>query len=292
MINEFLQLLDKYSEGLIHILPKLAFALAIVIVFYFVAKKFGRFLRKRVTKRVEDTLFANFAAKIAASIIFVIGLVLAMEILGLSGFTGGLIAGAGGSALILGFAFKDIGENFLSGVILAFNKPFKVGDMVEIENISGRVITLDLRSTIVRTFEGYDVFIPNSMLIKNPLINYHRQGLRRFDFKVGIDYKDDYEKAKELILTEIVKIKEILRDPPPMVVISDLTSNSIMLATYYWIDATSTIRNHFEIRSEAFEMTLRVFKEGGVSIPNDSIQIDFNKGIPVIPVNITEKKET
>lgn len=289
MIQEFNQLINKYANSFVEFLPKLFLSLIVILISYFAAKRFSHFLKKRVVKRMQEELMANFAAKIAGSILFLIGFIIAMEMLGLSGFTGGILAGAGGSALIFGFAFKDIGENFLSGVILAFNRPFRTGDMIEIEKISGRIVSLDLRTTIVRTFEGYDVFIPNSMMIKNPLINYHRQGLRRFDFKIAIDYKDDFMKAKTLIMDEIVKIPEILTEPPPMVVIYELSPNSIVLLVFYWINARSTERNFFEVKSEAIENVVTAFEKGGINIPYNTIQVEFNRGIPDVKVSFKEK---
>ena len=80
-----------------------------------------------------------------------------------------MLAGAGISAFIIGFALKDIGENFLAGIILAFKRPFRVGDIVDINGLKGKVLTLNLRDTQIKTGDGKDVFIPNAVIIKNPL---------------------------------------------------------------------------------------------------------------------------
>ncbi len=97
-----------------------------------------------------------------------------MQTLGLTGVAGGLLAGAGISAFIFGFAFKDIAENFLGGVILAFNRPFSLNDTIVIREFSGHIVALNFRTTHIKTFDEGDVFIPNSIVIKEPLTNLTR----------------------------------------------------------------------------------------------------------------------
>jgi small-conductance mechanosensitive channel len=99
---------------------------------------------------------------------------------GLTGVVSGLLAGAGISAFIIGFALKDIGENFLAGILLAFKRPFRVGDLVDIGGIRGTVLILNLRDTQIKTPDGKDVFIPNANIIKNPLVNFTIDGFISF----------------------------------------------------------------------------------------------------------------
>ncbi len=249
-------------------------------------KKVSKLINKRLLVRIDDLLLANFLTSVSKWGIIVVGIIIAMQILGLASLAGGLIAGAGVSAIIIGFAFKDIGENFLSGIILALNRPFKIGDIIVTENITGTIITLDLRTTTIRTFEGYDVFVPNSMIINNPLINYNKEGLRRFDFIVGIDYDDDVSNARKAILERIYDVSEVLKDPKPFVIVNELSSSSTNLRIFYWVDATIATRNLMEIKSEVIEKTVQAFKDKGVRIPFDSVQVQFKKDIPEIPVSV------
>lgn len=209
-----------------------------------------------------------------------------MQLLGLATLASGLIAGAGVSAIVIGFAFKDIGENFLSGVILAFNRPFKIGDVIVTEDITGTIVSLDLRTTTIKTFEGFDVFVPNSIIINNPLVNYNREGTRRFDFIVGIDYDDDVSNARNAILERIFDVSEVLKDPKPFVIVNELSSSSTNLRIFYWVNASAVSRNLMEIKSEVIESTVKAFKDKGVRIPFDSVQVQFKKDIPEIPVTV------
>ena len=293
MVKETLQLIDQFWDGFVQIIPRLIFSIILLIIAHIIGKKISGLIIKRLSKGFNDLLLSNFIGKIAKWIFVLIAIVISMEILGLANFAGGIVAGAGLSAVVIGFAFKDIGENFLSGIILAFNRPFSIGDVVETEKIAGTVLALDLRVTTIRTYEGYDVYVPNSMIVKNPLINFNKEGKRRFDFTVGIDYDADVNKARSLILDSLHTVKEILQEPAPFIILSELTANSVNLRILFWVDALIAERNLLEVKGEVIEKTVLAFKEGGVKIPYDSVQIQFGKGIPEIPVNIidTENKK-
>ncbi len=293
MEKEFIKLSENYWFEFMNILPRLIIAVIVLLIAIYIARKISSQIKKRIIKRLDDQLLANFIARISKWILTLIGVVISMDVMGLGNFAGGLMAGAGASAIIIGFAFKDIGENFLSGVILAFNRPFNVGDVIETQKITGSILALDLRTTTVKTFEGYVVYIPNSVIVNTPLINYNRIGIRRFDFIVGIDYENDVDRARKLILDSITGIEELLKDPPPMVIINELSSHSTNLRVFYWINTLETKRNFLEVRSEVIETTVKAFGDGGINIPYDSLQVQFNKGIPEIPVNIVSngKKE-
>jgi small-conductance mechanosensitive channel len=91
---------------------------------------------------------------------------------------------------IIGFTFKDIGENFLSGILMAFKSPFRIGDLVQTGDITGYVTSLSLRETTLKSLDGKDVFIPNSTILKEPLSNFTIDGFLRYEFVIGVDYQE------------------------------------------------------------------------------------------------------
>lgn len=286
MEKEFISIAEKYWTGFLAFLPGFILALISLMLGIFISRKTSRLINNRLKLRLEDLLLVNFLTKISKWIIILIAFVVAMQLLGLATLASGLIAGAGVSAIVIGFAFKDIGENFLSGVILAFNRPFKIGDVIVTEDITGTIVSLDLRTTTIKTFEGFDVFVPNSIIINNPLVNYNREGTRRFDFIVGIDYDDDVSNARNAILERIFDVSEVLKDPKPFVIVNELSSSSTNLRIFYWVNASAVSRNLMEIKSEVIESTVKAFKDKGVRIPFDSVQVQFKKDIPEIPVTV------
>ena len=148
--------------------------------------------------RMDDPLLSNFLARIIRYTLAILGVLLAFHVMGLTGIAASLLAGAGVGALIIGFAFQDIGANFIAGVILAFNRPFNTGDTIEIGANMGKVVRMDLRTTQIKTFDGKDIYIPNNTIVKEELINYTRDGYIRLSFVVGIEwyYFRDYDQQR------------------------------------------------------------------------------------------------
>ncbi len=123
-------------------LPQIAMGILIVVLGILIAGWIGRFARRRISARTEDPLMSKFLGTAIRYTFIIIAIMLALRAAGLGGIAAGILTAAGASAVVLGFAFKDIGENFIAGIILAFNRPFDVDDTVEIGSNFGKVKTL------------------------------------------------------------------------------------------------------------------------------------------------------
>lgn len=243
-------------------------ALVTFLLFLFLANKSKAFLRVRLVKRMEDDLLANFLAGLFGSVVILIGLMIVFRIIGLTGVVSGLLAGAGISAFIIGFALKDIGENFLAGILLAFKRPFRVGDIVDINGIRGTVLTLNLRDTQVKTADGKDIFIPNAQIIKNPLINFTIDGFLRYDFTIGLDYGSDYSGAMILIRETLMQVEGVLTsEKKPNVWVSDLAESTINLQVTFWVDTFDRKIADTEVKSVAIIQVLTAMEKAGFTMP-------------------------
>ncbi|MEX2568246.1 MAG: mechanosensitive ion channel domain-containing protein [Cyclobacteriaceae bacterium] len=151
----------------------LIFGLLIFLAFFYLSKWMKRLVSNHLNKRTKDPLWADFIAAGIRGIILLFGITLMFRFMGLTGLVSGMLAGAGITAFIIGFALKDIGENFLAGIMLAFKRPFRIGDIVEINSINGKVLALNLRDTQIKTGDGKDVFIPNASIIKSTPDQFH-----------------------------------------------------------------------------------------------------------------------
>ncbi|NNE55438.1 MAG: mechanosensitive ion channel, partial [Flavobacteriales bacterium] len=187
MTEELKSTFISYYDGLVAALPKLATALIVFLVFVVLGKLFYRFIGKRIQRRWKDSIVSQFLAVTTKYAFYAFGFVFALNVMGFSNMAGGLVAGAGVGAIIVGFAFKDIGENFLAGFLLSMSRPFNIGDIIEVEGYKGTVKALDLRTTHIRNVEGKDIFLPNAMIVKNTVINFSKDGYLRVEFLVGID---------------------------------------------------------------------------------------------------------
>ncbi|HPE57617.1 MAG TPA: mechanosensitive ion channel family protein [Bacteroidales bacterium] len=216
--------------------PDIIVSLTILIAFIIIGKIFYRMFRIRIQKRWKDSLVASFISEFLKWSFYLIGLTIALFNLGLGGIASSLMAGAGVTAIIVGFAFKDIAENFLAGILLAINRPFKIGDIIEVSGIKGPVKGLDLRTTQIKMVDGRDIYIPNATVITNVFTNYTRDGLLRLDFELGVDTYTDVEMVRELIIKHIGVQKDVLKKPQPNVTLESFGESSIGLKVTFWID--------------------------------------------------------
>jgi small-conductance mechanosensitive channel len=205
------QFLGYDSWYWLDVLKVTGISLAILVGFYLLANYLQGLLKIRLIKKMDDPLLANFLSVFFRFVILLIGLMVIFRVVGLTGVVSGLLAGAGISAFVIGFALKDIGENFIAGILLAFKRPFRLGDVVDIGNLRGTVISLNLRDTQIKTADGKDVFIPNAQIIKNPLVNFTIDGFLRYDFIIGLDYESDYQRAIDVIREVVPTVEGVLK---------------------------------------------------------------------------------
>ncbi len=280
METEFVNEVNIFWKEFIHFLPKAFIAFVLFVLFVFLSGKVSNLVKNRLVFRTKDPLLSGFISKITKWIVYIIGFVICMEILGFATLAGGIVTGAGLSAVILGFAFKNIGENFLSGLLLAFNRPFNTGDLIQVEGYTGKITSMDFRTTNIETFDGQNVFIPNSIIINNPLVNYTYESKRRIDFTIQVDYTNDLDKAKRIILNSIVKVKDVLDEPKPLVIVDELTT-SMSIKSFFWIDTKISENSLPEIKSSVIELSRKDLNAEGIFI-TDVTQIKIMND----PVNV------
>ena len=290
-MDELIRILESYWGAFLVVVPKIVIAAVILIIMVLIGLKVGRLISRAALYRMDDQLLARFFGRLTKWSVVITGIILVMFVLGLGGIAGGMIAGAGVSALIIGFAFKDIGENFLAGIILAFGRPYGVGDKVETGGVFGIVRALDLRNTHIKTFDGKDVFVPNAIVIKTPLINYTRDGYLRYDFLVGIDYDDDVEKTQRIIVEAIKSVKGVLSgDKAPVVYVEELSTSTVNLRAYFWVDTFDLSRDDLEILSDVMDKAKKALIKNKITLPADILELRiYNEKLP-IPVKLMRNR--
>lgn len=272
--NDILEQVNSYYESIVMLLPRLVLGLFLFLAFLYLASLFKRLSGRWLSGRMDDPLLATFLARLVKVIFITIGLLAFLQIVGLGRAAASLLAGAGISAFVIGFAFKDIGENFLAGILMAFKRPFRVGDIIETGGINGKIIGLSLRDTLVKTFDGKDVYIPNGMIVKNPIINYTIDGFLRQEFVIGLDYGSDIGRAMDTILGALARVPGILQgDKAPSVLISRLASSSLNLTVYYWLDTFDQNVSGIEVKNRAVEQSLQALDGAGFYLPGDIMEI-------------------
>lgn len=252
----------------------LLMSLLIVVVFLFVSKWVKALTSNRIAKTTKDPLLAEFIGSGIRILILIFGITLLFRFLGLTGAVSGILASAGITAFVIGFALKDIGENFLAGILLAFKRPFRIGDTVDIQGVRGRVLALNLRDTQIKTGDGKDVFLPNASIIKNPLINFTIDGYLSYSFVVGLDYGSNYAQALEIMERAIIQVPGVLtEDRKPSVNVSEMTASTLNVTVAYWVNTHNRKYSDLKVRSNAILAVLTALEKAGVNLPGDIIEL-------------------
>lgn len=296
MYQNVLQSFKNFWLSIIDKLPQILVSFTVLVVFIILGKIVYRIFKKRIHNRWEDSIISSFLSEFLKWTFYVIGFTFALFNLGLGGFASSLIAGAGVTAIIIGFAFKDIAENFLAGILLAINRPFNVGDIIEVENIKGPVKALDLRTTQIKTVDGRDIYIPNAVVVKSVFTNYTKDGLLRLDFLVGLDTYDDIEKARKVIIEHLLKQQEILQEPAPNVSLEELGESAISIKVMFWINIFKSSEKEQSLlgeplRSKIMREVKDLLLENGFSMPSIIIEHKmYNQEDPLKLKVVNEEK--
>jgi small-conductance mechanosensitive channel len=235
------------------------------------AKYAANLSKEKIAEKTNDPLMTNFLYKSIKLGLYVLVGIFALHIAGLGGLATGLLTAAGASAVIFGFAFKDIGENFISGVILSFNRPFKINDTILIDDIFGQIQSMEFRYTKLKTFDGRDVYIPNSDVIRKPVFNYTEDGYCRMEFKVGIGYRENIELTEKLILKTVGLTKGVVKDIDHEIylVIDELATTSVILKVIFWVNSTDYRKEALKIKSDVITNVKRALNENNTTFPTD-----------------------
>jgi len=277
-MTEFISDVTTYMEGyyqmLVELFPNILLSLVVLVISWLASYFVKNRLRHILNQRIDDPLLARFIIRIVKTTVYIIAILLILKILGLGGAATAIWGTAGVGAFIIGFAFKDIFEHFLAGILLAFDRPFRIGDIVELDGNKGTVVALTIRSTHIKTFDGQDVYIPNGNIIKNALKNYTIDGYMRHEFTIGLDYDSDVNEAIEIIMKELNGIPEILKEEKaPAVVISDLKPGTLNLLVLFWLDTFDKTINAGLVKIKAVTNVLESLDKAGIYLPADIVEI-------------------
>lgn len=271
MLRDLQQVLNAYWEQFLYLSPKLLIAFVVIVIAFFIANRLGGILSRRLHGNSHDPLLADFLARIAKWALLLVGLLLAMQVVGLSGVVSGLLGGAAVSAFVVGFALKDIAENFLAGMVLAFNRPFSIHDTVQIRDLIGHVEALNLRTTVIKTFDGKHIFLPNAMVLREPLTNFTRDGAIRQDFLVSVDYGEEPgpDRVIGLLLSYVDSVEGVQTQAPRVsyVTLEKTAGTSADLRVYFWTHSEDYRRRVLELKSDLMKGAKQLLADSGYPTP-------------------------
>ena len=282
--------LSGWYEALIIMLPNIILALIVGILIFFISKGIRILLKRYILARWQNEELKTIFAKVMQIIVISLGLIFALSIVNLDKTVTSILAGVGIAGIAIGFAFQDIAANFISGLFMASNKPFTIGDVIDTGDISGTVKVLNLRTTVVRTFQGNDVIIPNNQIFQNPLINYSTSPERRIDLAVGVSYDADLSQVRELTIRAIKTIDGIMPEKPIEVYYNEFGGSSINFTVRFWTANTHT-SNFVLLKSNAVEAIKTKFDANNINIPFPISTIDLSMSKKILE-NLNSKKSS
>lgn len=292
--GDLMVVIKTYWEKFLFLLPNILLAILILFIALWLASKVKSLLEGRLGDKSHDQITAHYIALLSKWAVVIVGLLLILHTLGLSAVAGGLLASAGLSALVIGFAFKDIAENFLGGLILAFNRPFEIEDTISVNDVTGKVVALNIRTTHIRTFDSKDVFIPNGTILNNSITNLTHNGLIRLDFIVGIDYNDNIQDAINLIEKTALDVEGVLRKDPPYATVDELATNTVNIKVFFWAETEDYKKGVVLLKGRIMQQITKALLENGFGLPANIQELklyDYQKNIPVQLVESSAKEE-
>jgi len=256
--------LQKMLQDGIALLPNLAIAAVVLVIFYIIAR-LVRWIIVRSTSERESANIGKVLGRLGKWLIMLGGLMLAVAIVSPGVGAGDLLATLGVGGVAIGFAFKDILQNFLAGILILLREPFRIGDQIQAGDFEGTVESIETRATIIRTYDGKRVVIPNADIYTNPVVVNTAHKERRSQYDVGIGYSDDLREAINIIQDAMEGVDGVVSDPSPEVLVQELAGSTVNLRARWWTnpDQASTIRAGSEVIARIKES----LDEAGIDMP-------------------------
>ena len=261
-------LIDRLRERGVEILlfiPQFLAGLLVIGGFWLLARALGRVAERR-RKTKHNTFVREVVGQVVCTAVLVLGVVLALEVMGASTLIGAVLGTAGLVGLALGFAFRDMAENYIASILLSVRQPFAPDDFVEVAGQSGLVAR-----EVLRTLAGNHVRIPNSTVFKSVIINYTRNPQRRFSFEVGVAVEADLAQVQELARATMLATPGVLADPGPACLVDRFGDSAMIVSIGAWIDQREA--DWFKVNSEARRRIKVAFEQAGIEVPEPIYQV-------------------
>lgn len=218
-----------------------------------------------------NAFIADIYRQIVRLAFIVAGLVVALDILGATALLSTILGAAGIVGLAIGFAVKDTVENFIASIMLSIRQPFRPNDTVEIEGDIGNVIRLTSRATILLSFDGNHIRIPNATVFKSRIVNYSRHDTRRFVLELGVAYSADLADAQRLAIDTVKALPYVLDAPAPQVWIEGFGDSAVDIRVTAWVAQHET--SFVQGRGEAYRAVLAAFDAAGIYMPENTLRV-------------------
>jgi len=254
-------------------LPLIVIATAILALMLRIAGLVSRGVGTAAQRRLDSPILADFLRRVAWVAVALLGSYLALQVSGLTRLAATVLGGTSLLGLAFGFAFRDIAENFLSGILLSMQRPFRLGDTIEASGHTGVVRAVTSHGTQLIDFDGNVVRLSNTSLYKGVIRNLTANPKTRDSFLVGVGFDSSIERAQDVLLGVLRAHEAVLDDPEPIVLVKELGSSTVQLEALFWVDVK--LYSRVRVRSTVLRLALAALVEAEISMPDDAREVLF-----------------
>jgi len=256
-------------------LPLLVIAIVVIVLANWVGRLLARHLHL-LHWGTANPFLNGVIARTVHGVVLLVGVLIALDLMGATTLVGALLGSAGVAGMAVGFAFRDIAENYLAGLLLSLRRPFEPGDVVAIGTREGTVTGLNVRATELITYDGEYLRLPNALVFKEVLVNYSRNPTRRFTFALSVSLQANLDEAQRIGLQTIAQTPGILADPAPTALIQEVGGSAVQINFYGWVNQRES--NRLAVRSDALRRVKAVLDAAGMETsPTSVMKVQLEK---------------
>ncbi|MBF2009522.1 MAG: mechanosensitive ion channel family protein [Chlorogloeopsis fritschii C42_A2020_084] len=274
-ISNAWQKVQAMVNGFFTLLPNIVLALIVFVIFFFVARTIKQVVKRLTSNRRHARNLGMVLGRLAQGATILLGLFISLTIVIPTLRAGDLVQLLGISGVAIGFAFRDILQNFLAGILILLTEPFQIGDQIVFKNFEGTVENIETRATTIKTYDGRRIVIPNSELFTNSVQVNTAFDHRRLEYDVGIGYGDDIDRAKQLILEAMHETEGVLREPAPDALVMELAESTVNIRARWWIQPPRRA-DALDARDKVLTAIKKKLTANGIDLPFPTQQILFH----------------
>lgn len=293
MNEEISTLLDKMQamlNGFIILLPNVVLALIVFAIFFFVARAIKKVVRNLTRDRRQARNLGMVLGRLAQGTTILVGLFIALSIVIPSLKASDLVQLLGISGVAIGFAFRDILQNFLAGILILLTEPFRIDDQIVFKDFEGTVENIQTRATTIKTYDGRRIVIPNSELFTNSVTVNTAFDKRRLEYDIGIGYGDDIDEARRLILEAIHETDGVLETPAPDAIVVELAGSTVNIRARWWVQPPRRA-DVLDLQDRVLTNIKNKLTANGVDLPFPTQQILFHDQTEATDGDRTRQRE-
>lgn len=256
--------IDAWLDGLFKLLPNIAVAIVVLFLFWLAARGLSA-LVVRTARNRERTSLAEVGGAMVKWMVMIAGVMLAITIIAPTISPGDLISGLGVSSVAIGFAFKDILQNMLAGILILLRQPFEVGDQIVSGGHEGTVEKIETRATLIKTYDGRRVVIPNSDIYTDSVVVNTAFEERRSEYDIGVGCNDDWDKAREIMVKACANVSGVSSDPAPETIPVELGDFANVVRLRWWTKSDKASQIH--IFGDVLQAVYKALDNEGIDMP-------------------------